>query len=61
MMVIHARCGGGRDCRLAFEDNNAVGEICGHDEIVLDDKSSLLCVQDESVKGSKIRNGYCGG
>jgi hypothetical protein len=34
---------------LAFKDDHAVGEIGCHNEIVLDDEGSLLCMKDESA------------
>jgi len=34
---------------LAIKDNDAVGEVRGHDEIVLDNKGSLLGVHDEAL------------
>jgi len=41
--------GVGVDARLAVEDDDAVGEIGGHDEIVLDDEGGLLGVHDEAL------------
>ncbi len=35
------------DTGLAVEDNDAVGQIRSHDEIVLYNEGSLLCVHDE--------------
>jgi hypothetical protein len=43
------RCGGGSDSRIALEDNDAVSEISGHYEIVLDNKCRLFRVQDETL------------
>ena len=37
------------DTRLAIEDNDTVGEIGGHDEIVLNDEGRLLSVHDKSL------------
>lgn len=37
------------DTRLSVEDNDTVGQISGHDEIVLDDEGGLLGVHDESL------------
>ena len=37
------------DTGLAVEDDDSVGEIGGHDEIVLDDEGGLLGVHDESL------------
>jgi hypothetical protein len=34
---------------LTLEDNDPVGEVGCHDEIVLDDERSLLRVQDETL------------
>jgi hypothetical protein len=39
----------GIDTRLAVEDDDAVSEIGGHDEIVLDDEGRLLGVHDEPL------------
>lgn len=41
-----------RWCSLEYDD--AVGQVGGHDEIVLDDKSGFLCVQDVSGKNGGI-------
>lgn len=41
--------GVGIDTGLTIEDDDTVGEVSGHDEIVLDDKSSLLGVHDETL------------
>jgi hypothetical protein len=43
------RCGGGSDSRRALEDNNTVSEISCHYEIVLDNESRLLRMQDEPL------------
>ena len=47
----HQRLRSGRciDGGLAFEHDDTVGEVSGHDEVVLDDEGSLLCVQDETL------------
>lgn len=37
----------GFDARLTIEDDDSVGEICGHDEIVLNNESGFLGVHDE--------------
>lgn len=37
---------------LAVKDNDAIGKICGHGEIVLNDESSLLGVHDETLDDS---------
>lgn len=37
------------DTRLAVEDDDTVGEVSSHDEIVLDDKRGLLGVHDEAL------------
>ena len=42
------RVGARIDSWLTVEDNDTVGKISGHDEIVLDDKSSFLSVHDET-------------
>ena len=39
--------GGRVDRRTAFENYDAVGQVCGHDKVVLYDERRLLCVQDE--------------
>jgi len=33
---------------LAFEHNDTIREIRGHDEIVFDNKRRLLCVENEA-------------
>lgn len=38
--------------RLAVKDNDTVGEIGGHDEIVLDNEGGLLGVHDETLDNS---------
>lgn len=38
--------------RLSVEDNDPVGEVSGHDEVVLDDKCGLLGVHDEALDNS---------
>jgi len=38
---------------LTVEDDNAVGKISGHDEIVLDDEGSLLGVHDETLDDTR--------
>lgn len=43
------RVGMSIDTRLAVKDNDTVGEVGGHDEVVLHDESSLLGVHDESL------------
>jgi len=35
--------------RPSFKDDDAIGQISGHDKVVLDDKSRLLGVQDEAL------------
>ena len=37
------------DSRLTIEDNDTIGKVGGHDEIVLDDESGLLGVHDETL------------
>ena len=44
-----SRSGGGGDGRLALKDDDTVGEVGGHDEIVLDDEGRLLRVHDEAL------------
>jgi hypothetical protein len=43
------RVGAGVDGRLAIEDNDAVGKVGRHDEIVLDDEGGFLAVHDEAL------------
>ena len=43
------RCGFGRDGGLTLKDDDAVGEVGGHDEVVLDDERRLLRVQDKAL------------
>jgi hypothetical protein len=43
------RCGGGSDSRSAPKDNNTVSEISCHYEIMFDDESRLLRMQDEPL------------
>ena len=45
----YARSGGGSDGGLTLEHDDTVGEVGGHDEVVLDDEGGLLCVQDEAL------------
>jgi len=41
--------GTGVDGWLAIEDDDTVGEVGRHDEVVLDDESGLLGVHDETL------------
>ena len=41
--------GAGLETRLTVEDDDAVGEVGRHDEIVLDDEGGLLAVHDEAL------------
>lgn len=43
-LEICLRCGSSCDSWLAFKDDDAIGEICGHNKIMLDNESGLLCV-----------------
>ena len=45
----HARPRRGLDTRLAVVDDDSVGEVGGHDQIVLDDEGRRLAVQDEPL------------
>lgn len=45
--------GAGLDRGLAVEDDDAVGEVGGHDEIVLDDEGGLLGVHDEALDDAR--------
>jgi hypothetical protein len=42
------RCGG-RDGRHAFKDDDTIGEVSCHDEVVLDDKGRFLGVENEAL------------
>jgi hypothetical protein len=46
---LRARVDGG----LTVEDDDAVGEVSGHDEIVLDDEGGLLGVHDEALDDAR--------
>ena len=48
----HQRLRSGRciDGGFAFEHDDTVGEVSGHDEVVLDDKCGLLGVEDEAMR-----------
>lgn len=52
--------GMGIDTRLAVKDNDAVSQVGGHDEIVLDDKGSLLVVHDEALDDARGNNTLLG-
>jgi hypothetical protein len=55
----NARCSSGMSCGLALKHNDAVGEIRGHNEIVLNNEGGLLCVEDESVMSRlHVRRAY---
>lgn len=41
------------DTRLSVKDNDTIGKIGGHDEIVLDNKGRLFGVHDESLDDSR--------
>ena len=45
----HGGAGGAVDAGLALVDDDAVGEVGGHDEVVLDDKGGALAVEDEAL------------
>ena len=45
----HLRRRFGRDGGLTLEHDDAVREVGGHDEVVLDDERGLLGVQDEAL------------
>ena len=53
------RCGLGSDTRVTLEDDDAVSEVGGHDEVVLDDECGLLGVEDEAMRG-KFDEGVAG-
>ena len=38
---------------LTLEDDDAVGEVSSHDEIVLDNEGGLLRVENEATHGDK--------
>lgn len=46
----------GVDTRSSIEDNDTVSQICGHDEIVLHNESSLFGMQNEPLDHLK----HCG-
>ena len=48
-LTFDLRCGSSRDGRLTLEDNDPVGKVGGHDEIVLNDERSLLRMKYESL------------
>ena len=48
------RAGRGLDGWLALEDDDAVGQVGGHDEVVLHDESGLFSVQDEALDHLKF-------
>ncbi|KAI6772291.1 hypothetical protein HG530_003249 [Fusarium avenaceum] len=50
----------GVDTGLSVEDNNTIGKVGGHDEIVLDNESSLLGVHDESLDDSRSNDTLLG-
>lgn len=52
--------GVGIDTGLAVEDNDTIGKVSGHDEIVLDDEGSLLGVHDESLDDTRGHNTLLG-
>jgi hypothetical protein len=52
--AVAVRCGSGRHGRPALEYNDPVGEIRGHDEIVLNHEGGLFRVQDESEVMSSV-------
>ena len=45
---MNLRCSSGSDSGFTLEDNDTIGEIGGHDEIVLDDEGGLLRVENKS-------------
>ena len=45
--------GVGVDAGLAVEDDDPVGEVGGHDEVVLDDEGRLLGVHDEALDDAR--------
>ncbi|PWZ00343.1 hypothetical protein BCV70DRAFT_109253 [Testicularia cyperi] len=45
--------GGSLDGRLALVNNDAVGEVGGHDDVVLDDHGGLARVNDESLDDAR--------
>jgi hypothetical protein len=46
------RVGPALEAWLSLVDNNLIGKVGGHDEVVLDNKGSLLIVEDESLEHS---------
>ena len=53
------RSGRGGDRGLALKDNDTVGKVGCHDEIVLDNESGLLRMQDESTTEFRLKNPLC--
>lgn len=49
---VRSGCGGYRG--LALKDNDAVGQVCRHDEVMLDNERGLLGVQNEPEKAIKL-------
>ena len=47
-MQKYPRSSSGSNSRLALEHDDPISKISGHDEIVLDDESGLLSVENES-------------
>jgi len=45
--------GAGLETWLTVEDDDSVGQVCGHNKIVLDDKGSLLGVHDEALDDTR--------
>ena len=57
----HSRGSGSRHSRLPLEHNDTVSQVCGHDEVMLDDERCLLSVEDVSVQHKDMRPpGVCG-
>jgi hypothetical protein len=46
------RSGSGRDGGLALENDDPVGKVCSHDEVMLDDERRLLRMKNKSAKAS---------
>ena len=42
----HSRGSSSSNSRFTLEHNDTVSQVCGHDEVVLDDERRLLSVED---------------
>ena len=54
--VVHClRCSGGSHGRLTLEYDDAVSQVCGHNEVVFDDEGRLLSVEDVPARRTNVR------